>query len=194
MPLLDPGDSFPSLTVTKPGGPSITVPDALACEFGVVLFYRGSWCPYCNAQLHAFHRASAGLVEVGAKFVALSVDDEATTTAMVAKHGLTFPVGHSADAAAVSAATGACVDPEGGFFSPPGSCWTRRARGGQRLFLRRDRPARAGRRRRPDPLPARARRRVLTPEAERQHADRHVTPTRINNHTQGRRTRASEST
>jgi peroxiredoxin len=52
--------------------------------------------------------------------VALSVDDEPTTTALVAKHGLTFPVGHSADAAAVSAATGAFVDPAGGFLQSTG--------------------------------------------------------------------------
>jgi hypothetical protein len=38
----------------------------VAGGFGVVLFYRGSWCPYCNAQLRAFQRATAGLAEVGA--------------------------------------------------------------------------------------------------------------------------------
>nr|WP_308217276.1 hypothetical protein [Streptantibioticus silvisoli] len=43
------------------------------------------------------------------KVVALSVDDEATTRQVVEKHGLTFPVGHSADAHQVGAATGAFV-------------------------------------------------------------------------------------
>ena len=45
---------------------------------------------------------------------ALSVDDEATTQALIAKHGLQFPVGHNADALAIAAATGAFVndDPE----------------------------------------------------------------------------------
>jgi len=86
----------------------------------VVLFYRGSWCPYCNAQLSAFQRATEFLGEVGASAVALSVDDEQTTSELIAKHQLTFPVGHSADAAAVSAATGAFVDPAGGFLQPTG--------------------------------------------------------------------------
>ena len=45
--------------------------------------------------------------------VALSVDDEATTAELIAKHGLTFPVGHSADADAIADATGAFVDPDG---------------------------------------------------------------------------------
>jgi peroxiredoxin len=120
MTLLNPGDAFPTLTVTTPGGPTLTLPDEFDSGFGVVLFYRGSWCPYCNAQLRAFQRASDALAEVGAKVIALSVDDEATTAATIAKHGLSFPVGHSADAAAVSKATGAFVDPAGGFLQSTG--------------------------------------------------------------------------
>jgi peroxiredoxin len=108
--MLRPGDQFPELTMTPPGGGTIALPDALAGGFGVVLLYRGSWCPYCNAQLRAFQRASDGLAEVGARIAALSVDDEATTRDLIAKHGLTFPVGHSADARAISLATGAFVN------------------------------------------------------------------------------------
>ncbi|HEX3840934.1 MAG TPA: peroxiredoxin family protein [Acidimicrobiales bacterium] len=110
MTLLNPGDQFPALTLALPGGHSLALPDALAGGFGIVLFYRGSWCPYCNAQLRAFQRASESLAEVGAKVIALSVDDEATTQELIAKHGLTFPVGHSADARAVAEATGAFVN------------------------------------------------------------------------------------
>jgi peroxiredoxin len=120
MTLLYPGDPFPALTLTQPGGQSLTVPDVLGGGFGVVLFYRGSWCPYCNAQLRAFQRAGEALAEAGARVVALSVDDEGTTAELIAKHGLTFPVGHSADAAAIAEATGAFVDPEGGFLQSTG--------------------------------------------------------------------------
>ena len=120
MTLLYPGDRFPTLTVALPGNNTLSLPDSLAGSFGVVLFYRGAWCPYCNAQLRAFQRASDTLAEVGAKVVALSVDDEVTTAELVAKHGLTFPVGHSADAQAISAATGAFVDPERGFLQSTG--------------------------------------------------------------------------
>ncbi len=48
------------------------------------------------------------------------MDDVPTTLELIARHGLTFPVGHSADAAAVSAATGAFVDPRGGFLQATG--------------------------------------------------------------------------
>ena len=61
MPLLNPGDPFPKLTISTTDGQAFTIPDAFAGGFSVVLFYRGSWCPYCNAQLRAFERASSSL-------------------------------------------------------------------------------------------------------------------------------------
>jgi peroxiredoxin len=120
MPLLNPGDLFPTFSVPVGGGETLTLPDVLAGSFGVVLFYRGFWCPYCNAQLRAFQRSTEALTEVGAKVVALSVDDEANTAATIAKHGLSFPVGHSADAAAISAATGAFVNSDPVFLQSTG--------------------------------------------------------------------------
>jgi peroxiredoxin len=120
MPLLSPGDSFPSLTLPQVGGGPFIIPAVLEGRYGVVLFYRGSWCPYCNAQLRAFQRAIDGLAELGAAVVALSVDDESTTAALIAKHKLTLPLGHSADARAISAATGAFVDPSRGFLQSTG--------------------------------------------------------------------------
>src|SRR6185437_4307604 len=112
MPLLRPGDAFPELTLTVPGGKAVQVPETFAGRFGVMLFYRGSWCPYCNAQLRAFQRADATLEDAGARVAALSVDDEAATAALTAKHGLTFPVGYGADAREVAGLTGAFVNPD----------------------------------------------------------------------------------
>jgi peroxiredoxin len=120
MPLLSPGDSFPALSLTPPGKPALTLPDALGGEFGVILFFRGSWCPYCNAQLRAFQRASDGLASTGIMVAALSVDDESATAELIAKHGLTFPVGHSADARAIAALTGAFVNPGPVFLQSTG--------------------------------------------------------------------------
>ena len=112
MPLLNPGDHFPPITITPVDGDPIDLPDALGGHFAVILFNRGSWCPYCNAQLRAFQRDAAKLNALDIKVVSLSVDDEATARELIAKHGLTFPVGHSADAAAIHEATGAFVNPD----------------------------------------------------------------------------------
>jgi peroxiredoxin len=112
MPLLNPGDPFPRLTIDTSDGQALTLPDAFAGEFAVVLFYRGAWCPYCNAQLRAFERASQALAGNGIRVVALSVDDREATAALVEKHKLTFPVGYGADARAIAALTGAFVNPD----------------------------------------------------------------------------------
>jgi peroxiredoxin len=110
MPLLRPGDTFPPLTLTVPGGKTVAVPDDFAGDFGVMLFNRGAWCPYCAAQLRAFQRAGDSLAEAGVRVAALWVEDEETTAEFTAKNAITFPLGHSADARAVAALTGAFVN------------------------------------------------------------------------------------
>jgi len=120
MPLLNNGDRFPRLSIRKVGGGTIELPDALAGLFGVVLIYRGAWCPYCNAQLAAFARAATRFDESGIKVVAFSVDDEATTAALAAKHNVRFPIGYGADADAIAAAVGAYVNPEPHYLQTTG--------------------------------------------------------------------------
>ena len=99
MLLLHPGDTFPELTLTVPGGQTAEIPEAFAGQFGVLLFYRGSWCPYCNAQLRAFQRAGG---------------------ALIAKHGLTFPLGYGADAGEVADLTGAFANPDPEYLQSTG--------------------------------------------------------------------------
>lgn len=111
MPVLAPGDVFPHLDVAL-ADDTLSLPDDLAGKYSVVLVYRGSWCPYCNAQLRAFQRAVPKLADVGAEVVAFSVDDAAATSKLVADAGLEYRVGHGADARAVAAATGAFVNEE----------------------------------------------------------------------------------
>ena len=120
MTLLHPGNPFPALTLNLPGDRTLRLPDAMAGHYGVVLFYRGSWCPYCNAQLSAFQRSLDSLAAMDIQVVALSVDDEATTQDLIAKHGLRFPVGHSADADAIAEATGAFVNPDPRYLQSSG--------------------------------------------------------------------------
>ena len=107
MRRLQNGQVFPSLEIPAVGGGTIQIPQSLRGAYGVILIYRGAWCPYCRAQLAGFQRAREKLAETGIKVVALSVDDEATTSGTIEKHKLSFPVGHSTDADQVAAVTGA---------------------------------------------------------------------------------------
>ena len=62
----------------------------------------------------------AASTSVGASVAALSVDDESTTKELVDKLGLEFPVGYSADPDAISAATGAFVNPDPRYLQSTG--------------------------------------------------------------------------
>lgn len=110
MPRLNNGDAFPTLTFDTVGDGSVSVTQHLAGHYGVVLMYRGSWCPFCNAQLAAFARAKEKLDELGIRVVALSVDSEADAATLVEKHRFNFPVGYGVDADKIAASTGAYVN------------------------------------------------------------------------------------
>ena len=114
MSLIRNGERFPALEVPAVGGGQLTLPNDLAGHYGVVLVNRGSWCPYCNAQLASFQRAAGTLAALDIRVVSLSVDDEETSHALVAKHHLEFPVGHSADLDKVADAIGAYTSDEDG--------------------------------------------------------------------------------
>src|SRR5262245_24842921 len=114
------GDLFPDLAIDVVGGGTLALPRDLAGSYSVILFYRGSWCPYCSAQLAAFSRARERFAEVGIAIVALSVDDRATSEALVDKLRLSFPVGFGANAAAIAAATGAYVAENSAYLQSTG--------------------------------------------------------------------------
>lgn len=108
--MLQNDDVIPSLTFAHAGGSEIRLPCDVAGGFGVILFHRGSWCPYCNAQLAAFAQAAHNFAEEGINVVSVSVDDREKSEALVEKHKLEFSVAYDADARAVSAVTGAFVN------------------------------------------------------------------------------------
>jgi len=110
MPHLANGDAFPILTLDTVSDGTVSVTHHLAGHYGVVLMYRGSWCPYCNVQLSGFARAKAKLDELGIKAVALSVDNKVDAAALVEKHRLNCPVGYGVDADRIAASTGAYVN------------------------------------------------------------------------------------
>ncbi len=119
MTLLQPGDQFPRTVLNVSDG-HVALPDEAAGQYAVVLFFRGAFCPYCDAQLRAFERAQEAFAEGGIRVYALSADDEPTTRELLAKAQLTFPVGFGADVRAVSQATGAFTNPDPLFLQSTG--------------------------------------------------------------------------
>jgi len=69
------GEIFPELKIPAVGGGTLSLPGDLAGSYGVILIYRGHWCPFCNEQMAAFANAAEALSQAGIKVVAFSVDD-----------------------------------------------------------------------------------------------------------------------
>jgi alkyl hydroperoxide reductase subunit AhpC len=95
-------------------------PGDLADGFGVILFHRGSWCPFCNARLAAFARAADKFGAEDIKIVSVSVDNREKSEAPVEKHKLDCPVTYGADARAVSAASGGFVNDDPDYLRATG--------------------------------------------------------------------------
>ncbi len=91
MNRLQNGERLPAIELDAVGGNRLVLPEDLRGFFGVVLAYRGSWCPYCNAQLASYQRRLPMLTEAGIKVVAISADDEEHAQSTVAQHHLTYP-------------------------------------------------------------------------------------------------------
>jgi len=107
---LDSGDAFPSLNFTLPGGHQLRVPEEFDSPFQAVLFYRGYWCPFCQAQLASFQMALPKLELEGIGILAASVDDEEHSMSTIQALGLTFPVAHGLPVIETARATGAFYD------------------------------------------------------------------------------------
>ena len=120
MTHLNNGDAFPNLMLDTVGSGTVSITRHLAGHHGVVLMYRGSWCPYCNAQLAAFARANEKLDDLAIGIVALSVDSEADAATLVEKHRLNFPIGYGVDADKIAASTGAYVNESPRYFQSTG--------------------------------------------------------------------------
>ena len=49
-----PGDRMPDGSLLDVAGQPTTLAQALGSRPGVIVFYRGGWCPYCNIALRAY--------------------------------------------------------------------------------------------------------------------------------------------
>jgi len=76
-----------------PQGQSTTLSAALGGRRGVLVFYRGAWCPYCNIALNAYQAELLGELELrGVALVAVSPQTPDGSLSMQEKNDLRFAV------------------------------------------------------------------------------------------------------
>jgi len=68
-----PGDRMPDGNLLDVAGQPTTLAAALGSRSGVIVFYRGGWCPYCNIALRTYQaQLVPALAEQGIPLVAIS--------------------------------------------------------------------------------------------------------------------------
>jgi peroxiredoxin len=74
-------------------GGATTLYAATSAGTSVLVFYRGTWCPYCNIALHAYQaQLLPQLTERDIRLVAISPQKPDGSLTMQQKHGLAFTV------------------------------------------------------------------------------------------------------
>lgn len=74
IPSLGVGASVPDVKIHNAGGQEVSLHELVTRQPTVLVFYRGSWCPYCMKHLAALAELQPQLVAAGFQLVAISAD------------------------------------------------------------------------------------------------------------------------
>lgn len=86
------GDKAPDFTLSNARGESINLFDQLKQNKVVLVFYRGTWCPYCNLALSQYQSMLPTIKENGANLIAVSAQTPDESLSMQEKNNLDFEV------------------------------------------------------------------------------------------------------
>lgn len=87
------GDVVRDADLVSTDGSTTTLSAALGGKAGVLVFYRGAWCPYCNIALQTYQRdLLPKLREDGVALIAISPQTPAGSEQAVTNGGLEFTV------------------------------------------------------------------------------------------------------
>src|SRR4051812_49385192 len=84
------GAAAPNVSVLTAEQREFSLGSAFARQPTILVFYRGSWCPYCNIQLAALGEAEPKLLALGYQILAVSPDTAEGLHAMTAKLHLNY--------------------------------------------------------------------------------------------------------
>ncbi|MBB3111854.1 peroxiredoxin [Paenibacillus phyllosphaerae] len=96
------GSVAPDFSLTNPLGKTVRLHDELARTHIALVFYRGSWCPYCNVQLRAYEQILPDIQALGGHLMAISPQSPDNALTQKEKEQLSFevlsdPYGRTAD-------------------------------------------------------------------------------------------------
>lgn len=84
------GTVIPNATVKTTEDRSVPIKELIREKPTVLIFYRGSWCPYCNKHLAELQKAEQKLVDMGYQILAVSPDQPKYLKESIGKHDLEY--------------------------------------------------------------------------------------------------------
>ncbi len=91
------GETIPDVLVKAPDGIEHTIQSILSRKPTVILFYRGGWCPYCNAHLSEIRNAEDEIIKSGYQIIAISPDSPENLAVTSEKNDLNYFLYSDAD-------------------------------------------------------------------------------------------------
>jgi len=97
------GQHAPNVSLLNLQGQKVKLKEALGEKPTVLIFYRGSWCPFCNAHLADLAKVEGELRALGYQLIALSPDKPSDLAEAAKKNELNYTLYSDSSAAAMHA-------------------------------------------------------------------------------------------
>ncbi len=91
------GSKVPDAKLRDQKGNDVSLHDVVGNKHTAVIFYRGSWCPYCNTHLRELAEIESDLIEMGFQIVAISPDSPEMLNTTDEKHTLNYALYSDSD-------------------------------------------------------------------------------------------------
>lgn len=106
------GEILPETTLKSPDGSNQKLSEIIKKKPSVLLFYRGGWCPFCNAHLSEIQEIQNEVVSMGYQIIAISPDSPENLKATDIEQNLTYSLYSDAQGKLIKAAGIAFKAPE----------------------------------------------------------------------------------
>jgi peroxiredoxin len=84
------GDTAPGGALRGLDGKTVELHKLIHAKPTVLIFYRGSWCPYCNLQMEQLMKLEPRLLALGYQILAISPDKPENLRLSLEKHQLNY--------------------------------------------------------------------------------------------------------
>ncbi|HEX9746726.1 MAG TPA: peroxiredoxin-like family protein [bacterium] len=68
------GSEIPDIDLVSADGETVNLNELTTSQLTIILFYRGSWCPFCNRHFEALRLAESELIGMGYQLIGISPD------------------------------------------------------------------------------------------------------------------------